>query len=99
MEGCAMEALDLTKLFGYGFWFSQTRDIELHAFQAPHVDAIQLTLYERVEGTVLSETRYITGWFPRQQLLRVIVEAIQDMERELTVKYKEHKRRATPHVR
>lgn len=94
-----MEALDLTKLFGYGFWFSRSRDIELHSFQAPDVDAIVLLLAERIAGSLLTETRYITGLFSRDLLLRVIVEAIQDMECELTVQYKAHKRRATAHVR
>jgi len=94
-----MEALDLTKLFGVGFWFSRSRDIELQWFQAPDVDATQLVLSERIGRTVLIETRYIKGWFPRQLHLRVLLEAIQDMEHELTLQYKAHKRRATPHVR
>jgi len=94
-----MEALDLRELFGYGFWFSRSRDIELHSFWAPDADALQLVLRERVAGSVLTEARYITRWLGHDLLMRVIVEAIQDMESELTLQYKAHKRRATLHVR
>lgn len=96
-----MEALDLTHFFKVKYPFTRSRDVRVDIRHAVNHDGYWLIVSERVDdltfiakrlmGTVSALTVDI-----EIQFIRI---AIGVLMRTLTVQYKDHKRRATPHVR
>jgi len=96
-----MEALDLTQFFKVKYPFTRSRDVRVDVQHAVDHMGYWLVVSERVDGLTFIAKRLMGTVSALTadieiQFMRI---AIGVLMRELTVQYKDHKRRATPHVR
>jgi hypothetical protein len=96
-----MEALDLTQFFRAKYPFTRSRDVRVDIQHAVAHDGYWLIVSERVDGVTFLTKRLmgsVSALTPLMEIQFMRI-AIGVLMRELTVQYKNHKRRATPHVR
>ena len=95
-----MEALDLTQFFRVKYPFTRSRDVRVDIQHAVEHVGYWLIVSERVDGLTFIAKRLmgVQTVFTAETEIQFIRVAIRVLMRELTAKYKAHKRRATPHV-
>jgi len=96
-----MEALDLTQLFRGKYRLARSRDVHVNIHHAVELAGYWLTVAEHVDGRALFAKRLmpVVPALTVESHMQSIGAGVRVLMRELTVEYKAHKRRATPHVR
>jgi hypothetical protein len=96
-----MEALDLTQLFRGKYRLARSRDVHVDICHASELAGYWLTVSERIDERTLIARRLmpVISALAIESHVQFMGAGVRALMRELTVDYKNHKRRATPHVR